>query len=118
MITSGPRGSIPSTLIRGRGRSFAAAAGAPSARPTRTRTAIPIRTRIRRGFYRGGKRGLDTRGARVLGLRLRDARGGAGDRGVERAGELDVERVARLPGVDPSVQGLAQQRQVADEVED
>ena len=51
-------------------------------------------------------------------VRLEVSTRGARESGVDGPGELDVQRVTGLPRVDAAVQGPAEQRQVADEVQD
>src|SRR6266498_1731144 len=56
--------------------------------------------------------------AEALGLREIGAFGGLSQGGVQRPGELDVERVPRLAGADVAGKRAAQEREVSDEVQD
>ena len=51
-------------------------------------------------------------------LGLLNLHGGTLQRGIQRPGELDVEGVAGLAGVDMAGQGPPQQREVSDQVHD
>src|SRR5437773_9918401 len=99
--TSGPRGSISSTLMRGSGGVLPAesAPAAPSKAKARKDGRKSLRTRIRKGFYGGGSRwlGAARRGQTGGGaLRLLLARAGQG--GEDGPGGLYVEGVDRLSG--------------------
>src|SRR6266545_3672991 len=56
--------------------------------------------------------------AEALGFREVDAFGGRSQHGVQRPGELNVERVPRLAGADMAGKRAAQEREVSDEVQD
>src|SRR6266545_6918298 len=56
--------------------------------------------------------------AEALGFREVGAFGGRSQRGIQRPGELNVERVPRLAGADMAGKRAAQEREVSDEVQD